>query len=940
MFKSRKKRLQQQQQQQQQQHHVHVIKKSELEEYKLLDDLKSANDFRSSVILPQLGKDMTTASQEHLASSPLSMPSVDGSKQYQDLAAWRHERSQHRYSNGLFGGKQRDRPKITSYKQTIEEDEEDNYHYEQEIVREDIADERHPDAILEEEEYEPDSDMEENYFFKDFSANSQPKQPKQKSRQKKPTGGLFDLSSFARDLHDHRLSVVQPRESRIIMTEEDEQELEKLLTLQRKRMSMMTIASDTSSIKDEEMPPLPSLENINSYKPQQQKQQVNLQQREYKEQEAEIQEKSKEITTHEKEDTHNEDAIKSYPIEPVEINKDVSHSTATSSPLTPPSPSPKSPRVLKPATSISTSSIQPVTSISTSSIHYPVKELEPVKRSASTASIRSQQNKPKATTKLSLIPEITAQRKKTKKNAAFRKSMSMDDISSKLEIEPSYTSAALEWIDDNNNVYNNNNNKDYKKDSAGTNFTNYHHHQQTIEKHPSSLTSMPLPPTPSASSQPKSLGLFGSLRQVSRSKTHSGHKTPSIKGLVRNLSSSHYHHSRRNQHDNNSSDQDQQRKSDQGMSRAAMAVIQHNVAKHEKDKITPIIPSTNKKKRNSDENNQPSSVENASRTSGAGILSQLLARASKQRRNTTKTTNMEDEKAKDARKRAQVVRRTIIYVQPNSLHDLLKKNGGDINKSAVPPPPVPALYKSNTTTPEGSLSADDETVQSQEYVTATKVVRQASVRKRIVENTETLPTEQPTVTREGSRKRWQLKSMEENEVNEARNHDSDYMEGVELREMSDGSVVWGIVKKQGNRKSFYSPQNNLQEEVEEEDEEEEEKQQELKQLTEGNKKTSKHLRPATSSPPPIPKRSPRRQAEKHSSTSSNDQPSTTDIYYSDISLPNLLQMMKKQQQEIKNIIGESEEEEEEEEETKFNERAMASVDEQLDEMMRSLTSQS
>jgi hypothetical protein len=576
-------------------------------------------------------------------------------------------------------------------------------------------------------------------------------------------------------------------------------------------------------------------------------------------------------------------------------------------------------------TSVSISSIKPATSISTSSIHYPpVKELEPVKRSVSTTSIRSQHNKPK-TPKLSPIPEPTVQKKKALKNAAFRKSMSMDDISSKLEVEPSITSAALEWIDDNHNVYN-------KKDSAGTNFIN---HKHAIEKPSSTLTSMPLPPTPPAS-QPKSLGLFGSLRQVSRSKTTSGHKTPSIKGLVRNLSSSHYHHSRKNQQDNNNnSDQDQQRKSDHGMSRAAMAVIQHNVAKHEKDKITPIIPSS--KKRNNDENNQPSSsADGTSRTSGAGILSQFLARASKQRRSTTKTTNMEDEKAKDARKRAQVVRRTIIYVQPNSLHDLLKKNGGDIDTSTVPPPPVPALYKSNTTSPEGSLSADDETVKSQEYVTATKVVRQASVRKRIVENTETLSTEQqqPTVTREGSRKRWQLKSMDENEVDEASSNNSDYMEGVELREMSDGSVVWGIVKKQGNRKSFYSPQNNLQEEIEE-DEDEDKKQHELKQLVGNNKKSNK-LQPPTSSPPPIPKRSPRRQAEKekHSSSSSSDQASTTDIYYSDVSLPNLLQMMKKQQQEIHDIIGENDEEE-----TKFDERAMASVDEQLDEMMRSLTSQ-
>jgi hypothetical protein len=102
------------------------------------------------------------------------------------------------------------------------------------------------------------------------------------------------------------------------MTEEDEQELEKLLTLQRKRMSMMTTASDASSIKDEEMPPLPSLENINSYK-QLNEQQVNTKQKEYKEPEVKIQE----MVTHDEQedDFQHVDSIKSHPIEQVEINK-------------------------------------------------------------------------------------------------------------------------------------------------------------------------------------------------------------------------------------------------------------------------------------------------------------------------------------------------------------------------------------------------------------------------------------------------------------------------------------------------------------------------------------------------------------------------------------------------------------------------------------------
>ena len=153
MFKSRKKRLQQKQQAEAEAAAAAAAAaaanvEAETSKYKLLDDIHLTHDFRSSVILPQLNKDIDphklARQQEHLASlkdipetlsPPLSPPPTgafrtsnsssnssssvldsDGSKQYQDLAAWRHQRSQNRYSNGLFGGKQRGRPKPSASK--------------------------------------------------------------------------------------------------------------------------------------------------------------------------------------------------------------------------------------------------------------------------------------------------------------------------------------------------------------------------------------------------------------------------------------------------------------------------------------------------------------------------------------------------------------------------------------------------------------------------------------------------------------------------------------------------------------------------------------------------------------------------------------------------------------------------------------------------------
>lgn len=332
MFKNRKKRQQQKEAQllkaklNHEKSEISAEIESTSNKYKLLDDIHLTHDFRSSIILPELNKDLDptklSKQQLHLASlrdipespthsmlstPPLSPPLIqDGTKHYQELAAWRHEKSQHRYSNGLFGGKQRGRPKpntrkhqhddqqdIQEEEDTMEEevsttpetpimttksilqqlhsrqeqdDDEDDYEDDHDELSDDKEEE---DEELIEELYEPNSDTEENYFFQDFSStnNATPlnkKSTRNKRRSNKiMTNNKFDLSSFARDLHDHRLSVVQ-RESRIIMTEDDEMELEKLLERQRQRMSMMTIVSEsTESLVSP--PPMPSLDLLHQH---------------------------------------------------------------------------------------------------------------------------------------------------------------------------------------------------------------------------------------------------------------------------------------------------------------------------------------------------------------------------------------------------------------------------------------------------------------------------------------------------------------------------------------------------------------------------------------------------------------------------------------------------------------------------------------------------
>jgi hypothetical protein len=124
MFKSKKKR----QQKEQQKKEAIESSISEIKKYQLLDDIQLAHDFRSSVILPQLNKDLDAQLPPMIKNeetSPPMSPTVDSSTYYEQIAAWRHQRNQ-RFSNGLFGGKHRGRPKITTKRSALSEQEEDH----------------------------------------------------------------------------------------------------------------------------------------------------------------------------------------------------------------------------------------------------------------------------------------------------------------------------------------------------------------------------------------------------------------------------------------------------------------------------------------------------------------------------------------------------------------------------------------------------------------------------------------------------------------------------------------------------------------------------------------------------------------------------------------------------------------------------------------------
>lgn len=112
MFKSKKKK-------QQQKKIIEEPTIPEVKQYQILDDIPLAHDFRSSTILPHLNTNIDVAKIE-----PHSPSITDSSKYYEQIAAWRHEKNQNRYSNGLFGGKHRGRPKLEHNNRLVSEEQE------------------------------------------------------------------------------------------------------------------------------------------------------------------------------------------------------------------------------------------------------------------------------------------------------------------------------------------------------------------------------------------------------------------------------------------------------------------------------------------------------------------------------------------------------------------------------------------------------------------------------------------------------------------------------------------------------------------------------------------------------------------------------------------------------------------------------------------------
>ncbi|ORZ14056.1 hypothetical protein BCR42DRAFT_60982 [Absidia repens] len=109
------------------------------------------------------------------------------------------------------------------------------------------------------------SEPDEDYFFKDFATNTDStttpstNRPKSKRysrrRRSQKVMSRFDLQSFARQLHANRLSVLQTRQSRMILTEEDEQELDRLLA---RKVTQGAVGSLSSPPPVPALPPVPA----------------------------------------------------------------------------------------------------------------------------------------------------------------------------------------------------------------------------------------------------------------------------------------------------------------------------------------------------------------------------------------------------------------------------------------------------------------------------------------------------------------------------------------------------------------------------------------------------------------------------------------------------------------------------------------------------------
>ncbi|ORY96340.1 hypothetical protein BCR43DRAFT_524453 [Syncephalastrum racemosum] len=636
----------------------------------------------------------------------------------------------------------------------------------------------------EDEEYEEDSssspDTEEDENIKVMSLQDK----------------KFDLAAFARQLHQNRLSVVQPRQSLIIMTEQDEQELARLVTKARRREEKILVEMNEGDIECQERQQQQQDED---------EEQEQEQERESMKEDDKNEEKRDKETTEakaiEQDDqrplsrdvsesgtiTHDhhqpEENLSPPPTPPHTQHKDENENTVSSvllhkaSQARASSPPVRSPRFIQ---------VQPTPSLSD-----PGAFLSPRPAPTpptSTAAHRT--SGPRASLdKLRLLRQKTSDLwrsdsvdslKSTKKQAALGKSAVSRHGSEKILVEdderhPQRPGFFHHYQSNQSTASSNSSQTRFKElpelavDPATLQeLTDTPHIPRKARRSRANTTTVPRTAS--------KLGLFGSLRQqATRTRSQS---SSSIRGLMRNLSTSTMGSTSSRAHRRNTNDvpavvipTTPSPSISSPLSPAALAVLKH-------DGMT--TPPTSPKRTSTSANGK-----------AMRKLSQLLSRASMSRRSraspATKAVNLEEEEEERERERerARLVRRTIIYVQPDSLQYL--------------------------------QSLGDESPESDE---GEPKLQQATMVKR-----------QTSMKRQASIKRRTEKQLE----------------GLELREMSDGSVTWDIVQQEDGTST-------------------------------------------PSSPPPVPKRSPRRRQ-----ATADD----TDVYYApDTTLPSLLQMISDVEMEV------------------------------------------
>ncbi|KAI7860284.1 hypothetical protein BDC45DRAFT_494067 [Circinella umbellata] len=776
-------------------------------------------------------------------------------------------------------------------------------------------------TIFDSDDDESDGDI----FFQDFSAD----RPKSKRISKKVIKKVlddkstslsrFDLSAFANHLHENRLSVMQLRQSNIHLTEEDEKELIQLL---EKRKSMAPANTGV----------------------QQQQQ---------------------------------------------ESSYDNAPSNDLLRPPLPERPMAKKPSLLlqklkKGNRSAVEDEVMPTPSISASRSQEQLTERKRrVRKSMSMDEIHRMAAMENEKTQVSEVPTVPSIQEDPVDKSPFEPSASTPSLA-KWSLHKSHSTRkfAVRSHSDNNN----------NNENIGT--------TGSTEKAPRAQSARP--------TVQRSIGLFGSLRQASRS-----HQP--FRGLVRNLSSAGNYYRARHSSANGTVETG-------GMSRAAMAVMEHDKSKL-RDNSTRSTATLNTKNAFSPSNNDtttstplsdpqvttslptstitesPNTQEDnsPSETSGGNLLTQLLAKASKAKRTPiTKTVNMNHDNnhlnklnnntnsnQRREKTKSRIVRRTIIYVPPDSLNfmktlqqrdDTTSSAGLMRNKNGPAPPLSPdmvekmrQLQKSSKAATVAAASSprhseDDDNSQQTSRNTMSSSNSGGTSSSKIRHDDNDLSATTPTTKDEGIDDDFGsvLNYYDDESLYDYyQNRESiiPRLEGLELREMSDGTVEWGIVKKQGNRKSFYVRDEKRVIEEEDEDENEEKIEEQVLALmglsvenTNSNNNSNKYSMSSTLttnttassiSPPPVPRRSPRRRidsAEQHiqqqqqqqidnrrakhiSTIHSRKDASTTDVYFAPQStLPSLLQMIADSNQD---------------EEQHAKRKKQASVEEQLDEMMRS-----